>query len=135
MASALDGVRVIDFGQYIAGPLAAMFLADHGADVIHVDPPGGPRWDTPANASWHRGKRSILLDLKREDDRNIAQRLIASADVVVEEAAVFYQLNITAMGEIEAAHPEVAARFHAMVVKAVADRLEFSNAMVAALQR
>ena len=60
---------------------------------------------------------------------------LRSADVVVEEAAVFYQLNITAMGEIEAAHPEVAARFHAMVVKAVADRLEFSNAMVAALQR
>lgn len=60
---------------------------------------------------------------------------LRSADVVVEEAAVFYQLNITAMREIEAAHPEAAARFHAMVVKAVADRLEFSNAMVAALQR
>jgi crotonobetainyl-CoA:carnitine CoA-transferase CaiB-like acyl-CoA transferase len=84
MAGALDGVRVIDFGQYIAGPLAAMFLADHGADVIRVDPPGGPRWDTPANATWNRGKRSIVLDLKRDDDRRIAERLIASADIVIE---------------------------------------------------
>jgi crotonobetainyl-CoA:carnitine CoA-transferase CaiB-like acyl-CoA transferase len=84
MAGALDGIRVIDFGQYIAGPLAAMFLADHGADVIRVDPPGGPRWDTPANATWNRGKRSIVLDLKREDDRRTAERLIRTADVVIE---------------------------------------------------
>ena len=40
MGSVLDGVRVIDFGQYIAGPLAGMLLADQGADVIRVDPPG-----------------------------------------------------------------------------------------------
>jgi crotonobetainyl-CoA:carnitine CoA-transferase CaiB-like acyl-CoA transferase len=39
---ALDGVRVVDFGQWIAGPLAAMLLGDQGAEVIHVDPPGGP---------------------------------------------------------------------------------------------
>ena len=68
-ACALDGIRVIDFGQYIAGPMAAMFLADHGADVIRIDPPGGPRYDTPANATWNRGKRSIVLDLKQENDR------------------------------------------------------------------
>jgi SulP family sulfate permease len=58
-----------------------------------------------------------------------------SADVVIQEAAVVYQLNIAAMREIEEVHPEAAARFHAMVVRAVADRLEFSNALVAALQR
>ena len=38
----LNGIRVIDFGQYIAGPLAAGLLADYGADVVRVDPPGGP---------------------------------------------------------------------------------------------
>ncbi len=81
---ALSGVRVIDFGQYIAGPLAAMLLADQGADVIRVDPPGGPRYDTPANATWNRGKRSIVLDLKTEDGRSTARKLIASADVVIE---------------------------------------------------
>lgn len=84
MTGVLDGVRVIDFGQYIAGPLAAMFLSDHGADVIRVDPPGGPRWKTPANATWNRGKRSIALDLHHSSDVAVARRLIASADVVIE---------------------------------------------------
>src|SRR5215216_2778036 len=84
MAGALDGVRVIDFGQYVAGPLAAMLLSDQGADVIRVDPPGGPRFQTPANAVWNRGKRSIVLDLKREDGQETARRLVATADIVVE---------------------------------------------------
>src|SRR5947209_16206288 len=60
MTAALAGVRVIDFGHYIAGPLAAVMLSDQGADVIHVDPPGGPRWKTPADAFFNRGKRRIL---------------------------------------------------------------------------
>jgi len=84
MAGVLEGVRVIDFGQYIAGPMAAMFLGDHGADVIRVDPPGGPRWNTPANATWNRNKRSIVLDLKKDADRETAKKLIATADVVIE---------------------------------------------------
>lgn len=82
---ALDGVRVIDFGHYIAGPLAAVMLADEGADVIHVDPPGGPRWKSDADAMLQRGKRRIALDLKGSaSDRAVAERLIGSADVVIE---------------------------------------------------
>jgi crotonobetainyl-CoA:carnitine CoA-transferase CaiB-like acyl-CoA transferase len=81
---ALDGIRVIDFGHYIAGPLTAQLLADQGADVIHIDPPDGPAWQTPANAFWNRGKRSLGLDLKHEADREIARRLVATADVAVE---------------------------------------------------
>jgi len=81
---ALDGVRVVDFGQWIAGPLAAMLLGDQGAEVIHVDPPGGPRWKTPANATFNRGKRRVALDLAADHDRDHARRLIDSADVVVE---------------------------------------------------
>jgi crotonobetainyl-CoA:carnitine CoA-transferase CaiB-like acyl-CoA transferase len=84
MASVMDGIRVIDFGQYVAGPLTAMLLADQGADVIRVDPPGGPRLRTPANATWNRGKRSIVLDLKTAEDLAVARRLVQSADVVVE---------------------------------------------------
>ncbi|MDH3601630.1 MAG: CoA transferase, partial [Candidatus Tectomicrobia bacterium] len=84
MAGALDGIRVIDFGQYIAGPLAAVMLGDQGADVIHVDPPGGPRWRHPADAFLNRGKRRITLDLKTEEDVATALRLIGSADVVIE---------------------------------------------------
>jgi crotonobetainyl-CoA:carnitine CoA-transferase CaiB-like acyl-CoA transferase len=108
MTGALDGIRVIDFGQYIAAPLAAMFLADQGAEVIRVDPPGGPRWDTPANATWNRGKRSIVLDLKSTDDRRIAERLIASADVVVENfrPGVMERLGLGAQA-MTTAHPRL----------------------------
>ena len=84
MPTALEHLRVIDFGQYIAGPLLGMLLADQGADVVRVDPPGGPLWDTPANATWNRGKRSIALDLKSEGDRAVAGRLVEGADVVIE---------------------------------------------------
>ena len=69
MSGALDGIRVIDFGQYLAGPLAAMMLGDNGADVIHIDPPGGPRWRHAANTILQRGKRSIVLDLNQADNR------------------------------------------------------------------
>jgi crotonobetainyl-CoA:carnitine CoA-transferase CaiB-like acyl-CoA transferase len=83
-AGALDGIRVVDFGQYLAGPLAGMLLADQGAEVIRVDPPGGPRWDTPANAIWNRGKQAITLDLKAPEELAIARRLAGAADVVLE---------------------------------------------------
>jgi crotonobetainyl-CoA:carnitine CoA-transferase CaiB-like acyl-CoA transferase len=84
MPGVLEGIRVIDFGQYIAGPMAAMLLGDQGADVIRIDPPGGPRWDTPANATWNRNKRSIVLDLKKDADRETARQLVAGADVLIE---------------------------------------------------
>ncbi len=84
MPGPLDGIRVIDFGQYIAGPLAAVMLSDEGADVIHVDPPGGPAWKHPSDAFFNRGKRRITLDLKTPDGLDTARRLIDSADVVIE---------------------------------------------------
>ncbi|MGE3621421.1 MAG: CoA transferase [Acidimicrobiia bacterium] len=81
---ALRGLRVVDLGQYVAGPLAALLLAEQGADVIHLDPPGGPRWDTPANAYLLSRRRRIELDLSSTAGRDAARRLVASADVVVE---------------------------------------------------
>jgi crotonobetainyl-CoA:carnitine CoA-transferase CaiB-like acyl-CoA transferase len=84
MSGVLDGIRVIDFGQYLAGPLVAMMLGDFGAEVIRVDPPGGPRWKHPSNALLQRGKRSIVLDLTAEADRRTARQLVETADVVVE---------------------------------------------------
>ena len=80
----LAGVKVIDFGQYIAGPAVAMMLADLGAEVIRIDPPGGPRWISPANAVLNRNKKSIVLDLKSDEGKEIAKALVASADVVIE---------------------------------------------------
>ena len=61
-----------------------MMLADQGADVVRVDPPGGPRWQSPANAALLRGRRNVVLDLRDAKDRRRAQSLIASADVVIE---------------------------------------------------
>jgi crotonobetainyl-CoA:carnitine CoA-transferase CaiB-like acyl-CoA transferase len=84
MTGALAGVRVIDFGQYIAGPLAAMLLSDQGAEVVRVETPGGPRMQTPANRVWNRGKQSIVLDLKAAGDVATASALIKGADVVIE---------------------------------------------------
>ncbi|HTN78875.1 MAG TPA: CoA transferase [Acidimicrobiales bacterium] len=81
---ALDGIRVVDFGQHLAPSLAAMILADHGADVVRVDPPTGPRWTTDAHAVLERGKRRIALDLKDTNDLAIARRLIERAEVVIE---------------------------------------------------
>ncbi len=104
MPGALEGIRVIDFGHYIAGPLLGMLLADQGADVVKVDPPGGPRWDTPANATWNRGKRSILLDLSAADDLTTAKSLVETADVVVENfrPGVMDRLGLGAQAMTEA---------------------------------
>ena len=80
----LTGVRVIDFGHYIAGPLAGMLLTDQGAEVIKVDRPGRPDYDTPANGVFNRGKQCVTLDLKDADDLARAVDLVLSADVVIE---------------------------------------------------
>jgi len=80
----LSGIRVIDFGQYVAGPAVAMMFADFGAEVIRVDPPGGTMWKSPAAEILNRGKQRICLDLKTRDDLEIAQALVMSADVVIE---------------------------------------------------
>ena len=80
----LTGIRVVDFGHYIAGPLTGMLLADQGAEVIKVDRPGKPDYDTPANGVFNRGKQRITLDLKSADDLVTTVKLIRSADVVIE---------------------------------------------------
>lgn len=81
---ALDNIQVVDFGHYVAGPVTGMLLADQGADVVKIDPPGGPRFKSEANATWNRGKRSITLDLKNPEELVIAKALCDRADVVIE---------------------------------------------------
>ncbi|MEM8537685.1 MAG: CoA transferase, partial [Pseudomonadota bacterium] len=83
-ARPLSGVRVLDFGQYLAGPLVGMMLADMGADVIRIDPPGGPRLKDPAVDMLSRCKRAITLDLKTLSDRESALALADRSDVVIE---------------------------------------------------
>ncbi|MCK1608171.1 MULTISPECIES: CoA transferase [unclassified Bradyrhizobium] len=80
----LSGVKVVDFGQYIAGPAVAMILADFGATVVHIDPPTGPLWDSPANATLNRNKMIVQIDLKSKQGVSQAETLIREADIVVE---------------------------------------------------
>jgi crotonobetainyl-CoA:carnitine CoA-transferase CaiB-like acyl-CoA transferase len=80
----LTGVKVIDFGQYIAGPAVAMLLGDLGATVVHIDPPGGPMWNSPANATLNRNKVILNLDLKSDEGREKAHALCAEADIIIE---------------------------------------------------
>ncbi|MDZ7842905.1 MAG: CoA transferase [Gammaproteobacteria bacterium] len=81
---ALSGIRVIDFAHYLAGPMVGMILADLGAEVIRVDPPGGPRFADASFDMLSRGKRHVTLDLKDERERERTVDLIRRADVLIE---------------------------------------------------
>jgi formyl-CoA transferase len=91
----LQGVRVLDVSQVMAGPFACMMLADMGADVIKVEPPGGDQTrgamgfkmkgpDSMGFLNMNRNKRSLTLDLKTDEDRATFYELAKTADVIVE---------------------------------------------------
>src|SRR5438874_10479791 len=95
----LAGIRVLDFTQYMQGPWATQLLGDMGADIVKVEPPGGGDWERgytfddvwPGGESalflaMNRNKRSIVINLKSEAGRDLALRLAARVDVVVENA-------------------------------------------------
>ena len=95
MKQALTGIRIIDFTRALAGPYCTMLLADMGAEVVKIEMPGagddsrgwGPPFVGSESAfylSINRNKKSIALDLKNDKARDIALRLIQTADVVVE---------------------------------------------------
>ncbi|WP_106398775.1 CoA transferase [Actinocorallia populi] len=81
----LSGLRVADFSAFVAGPLAAEVLADLGADVVKIEPPGGEamRAAAYAIAACQRGKRSLALDIGAPEARPVVEKLLAWADVVV----------------------------------------------------
>lgn len=92
MSGPLDGIRVLDFTEIIAGPMGAMLLSDMGADVIKVEPLGGEPWrqqsqiaplESRMYLSLNRGKKSLPLDLTRPEAREIVYRLVPEIDVVV----------------------------------------------------
>ena len=80
---ALQGVRVLDLCIVLAGPTCGRTLAEYGADVIKIDDPARP-YDPSGSLDVNRGKRSILLDLKSEEGRQVFFELLDTADVVVE---------------------------------------------------
>ncbi len=90
----LQGIRVIDFSQILAGPFCTMLLADMGADVVKVEKPNGGddtrRYGPPfiegesaAFLTLNRNKRSIVLDLKNEQGLGVVRRMLADADVML----------------------------------------------------
>jgi len=79
----LSHIRVLDFGQYLAGPLVGMMLADLGAEVIRVGPPEGPRWNDPAFDMLSRGKRALSLDLKSAEGQKTVLDLVRRSDAVI----------------------------------------------------
>ncbi|MBE0611186.1 MAG: CoA transferase [Dehalococcoidia bacterium] len=92
MQGVLSGIRVLDFSEYIAGPFAGQMLADLGADVTKVEPPHGDFWrhtgpvapsESRGFMGVNKGKRSISLDLKNPRARDILDRAVRSADVLI----------------------------------------------------
>ena len=91
---ALDGIRVVEMGQLIAGPFCGKLLGEFGAEVIKIEPPGvgdplrNWRMMKDGTSVWwqvqSRNKRSVALDLRAKAGQDIARKLIAEADVLVE---------------------------------------------------
>jgi crotonobetainyl-CoA:carnitine CoA-transferase CaiB-like acyl-CoA transferase len=90
----LQGLKVVEMGQLIAGPFASKLLGEFGADVVKIEPPqvGDPlrKWRKLKDGTslwWHvqsRNKRSVTLDLREAEGQDLARRLIAEADVLIE---------------------------------------------------
>lgn len=84
-SSVLDGIRVLDLSRRMPGALAAMVLADYGAEVVKVEAPDGdPSRSHDAWQLWNRGKRSVVADLRTDSDRAALHELIRGADVLIE---------------------------------------------------
>ncbi|MBN1382477.1 MAG: CoA transferase [Deltaproteobacteria bacterium] len=98
MAALLDGILVLDFTHWIAGPYAGLFLADMGAEVIKVEPPEGAeerrmgnlkryRGNTRMSLTLNRGKKGLCVDLKSEEGKKIVYDLVKKADIVIQNYA------------------------------------------------
>jgi len=111
----LEGLTVLDLTAHRAGPTCVRQLADWGADVVKIEPPGGAKGDaigsnrhTTDFQNLHRNKRSMTLDLKSADGHAIFMRLAATADVVVENyrSDVKHRLKV-AYDDVAAVNPRI----------------------------
>lgn len=121
--SILDGVRVLDLAEGLAGSVAAMQLAEAGADVAKIEPPQGARGrDEAGFAVWNRSKHSVVLDVDDVSDRSQLDLLAAAADVLIHDYVPsraralglddeslgrrFPHLIVASIGGFPAGHPE-----------------------------
>ena len=89
---ALEGLKVVEMGQLIAGPFCGQLLGDMGAEIVKLEPPGGGdqmrNWGQGDKPSWWRviarNKYSVAVDLRSEDGQALARELIAKADILIE---------------------------------------------------
>src|SRR5262245_19794015 len=87
MASALNGIRIVEVAQDIAGPYTGMLLAEQGAEVIKIEPPRGDRArGIPGFHVWNRSKRSAVADPTTAEGREFIHRLVSTADVLLVDA-------------------------------------------------
>ena len=92
MNGALEGIRVLELASYVTGPFAALLLADLGADVVKIEQPGqgdpfrgwGEKLYSATFCSLNRNKKSVTLDIRRDEGRNIFLKLAAGSDIVIE---------------------------------------------------
>ena len=84
MPGVLEDLEVLDLSWGAAGPIAAMLLADHGAHVTRIERPKGDPIGSSASRVWNRGKRSAVLDLHDDADRDVFRHLADRADVLIE---------------------------------------------------
>ena len=92
MNGALEGIRVLELARYVTGPFAALLLADLGADVVKIEQPGqgdpfrgwGEKLYSATFCSLNRNKKSVTLDIRRDEGRDIFLKLAAGSDIVIE---------------------------------------------------
>ena len=85
MSGVMNGLKVLDLSWGIAGPMTAMLLGDHGADITRIErPQGDPFKNMLGYKVWHRGKKNAVFDLKNADDLELFYKLAADADVLIE---------------------------------------------------
>lgn len=90
MSGPLTGFRILDLTWGITGPVATMLMADNGAEVIRISPPpqggspGDPFAEHPGYVVWNRGKKSLLLDLKKSEGLAVLHKLLPQADALIE---------------------------------------------------
>jgi crotonobetainyl-CoA:carnitine CoA-transferase CaiB-like acyl-CoA transferase len=81
LAGPFDGITILELATGIAGPYAAMLLADQGADVVKIEPPAGdPARGVPGFRVWNRGKRSVLAGMESPEGRETIRRLAGGVD-------------------------------------------------------
>src|SRR5436190_122243 len=97
---ALGNLQVVDLTSGIAGPIVGMFMADFGAQVVKIEPPGGdPTRDTPGFSMWNRGKKSVVVDPDNRDQCRWLGDLISGADVcIVKDLAALRAYGLSAEG-------------------------------------